>query len=125
MAGSRSESAARLPPAHGEDSLCRRYFVLNQAALEGVEGRARPGGDADLRVKALDMVVRGLGRDIELAGRFLRRVAGCDQSQDLDLARGQSRQPFGRRPARGLPGASEDRLDGVGAEPSFPSSAPE
>ena len=79
--------------------------MLNQAPLEGVEGRARPGGDADLGIKALDMVVGGLGRDIELAGRFLRRMPGRDQAQDLDLARGQARQPLGRRPARGLTGA--------------------
>src|SRR5437867_8416927 len=86
----RLEDAGDLPPAHGEDSLCRGDTLLHQAPLEGVEGRAGPGGDADLRIKALDMVVRGLGRDLELAGRFLRRIAGRDQPQDLDLTRGQS-----------------------------------
>ena len=50
---------------------------------------------------------------------------GRDQPQDLDLARRQSRQPLGRRPARGLTGAGEDRLDGVGAELSFPDGAAE
>src|SRR6266536_1421305 len=59
--GSRSESAVRLPPAHGEDSLCRRHFVLNQAALERVESRAGPGGNSDLRIQALDVVIGGFG----------------------------------------------------------------
>ena len=104
-------------PYAGDDSL------LHQAALEGVEGRAGAGGDADLGIEALDVVVGGLGRDIELAGRFLGRVAGRDQPQDLDLARRQARQPLGRRPARGLPGAGEHRLDRVGAELSFPDRA--
>ena len=97
----------------------RRIFRGEPAPLEGVEGGAGPGGDADLGIEALDMVVGGLGRDLELAGRFLRRMPGCDQSQDLDLARRQSRQPLGRCPAGGLTGAGEDRLDGVGAELSF------
>ena len=104
-------------PYAADDSL------LHQAALEGVEGGAGPGGDADLGIEALDVVVGGLGRDLELAGRFLRRVPGCDQPQDLDLARRQSRQALGRCPAGGLTGAREDRLDRVGAELSFPDGA--
>src|SRR5215470_7917996 len=54
MAGHASQSAVVLPPAHGEDSLGGRIFVLDQPALEGEEGRPGPGGDADLRVQALD-----------------------------------------------------------------------
>ena len=100
-----------------------RIFLLDQAALERIEGGARPGGDADLGIEALDMVVGGLGRDIELAGRFLGGMPGRDQPQDLDLARGQSGQPLGRVAAGGLTGAGEDRLDRVGAELSFPDRA--
>src|SRR5450432_2959448 len=48
---SRWESAVRHPPAHGEDPLGRRHFVLNQPALEGVERCPRPGGDADLGIQ--------------------------------------------------------------------------
>ena len=82
----------------------RRNSLLNQALLEGVEGRARPGGDADLGIEALDVVVGGLGRDLELAGRFLRRMPGRDQPQDLDLARGQPASRSSR-----VPGARVDR----------------
>src|ERR1700683_1269171 len=66
------------------------------------------------------MVVGGLGSDLELAGRLLRRMPGCDQSQDLNLARRQTRQTFGHVSAGGLTGAGEDRLDGIRAELSFP-----
>jgi hypothetical protein len=38
---------------------------------EAVHFGARPRGDADLRIEALDMVVGGLGRDIELAAASL------------------------------------------------------
>ena len=41
------------------------------------------------------MVVGGLGRDLELAGRSLRRVPGGDQAQDFDLARRQSGEALG------------------------------
>ena len=115
--------ARRMPaasrPHMGKIPYAECYFVLDQAALEGVKSRARAGGDADLRIQALDVVVGGLGGDVELAGRFLGRVAGRDQPQDLDLARGQPGQALGRRAARGLPGAGEHRFDGVGAELPF------
>src|SRR4051794_31623952 len=48
------QGACRAGPAHGEDSLCRGYFLLNQPALQRIEGGSRPGGDTDLGVKALD-----------------------------------------------------------------------
>jgi len=76
-----------------------KKFPAAPARVRGVKGRPRPGGDTDLRIQALDMVVRGLGRDIELAGRFLRRIPRCNQPQNLDFAWGQSRQPLGRSAA--------------------------
>src|SRR6266481_1993068 len=80
--GSGREDGRNAPPAHGEDSLCRGNSLLYQPALEGIEGRAGAGADADLGIEALDVVVGGLGRDLELPGRFFRRMSGCDQSQN-------------------------------------------
>ena len=92
------------------------YACADQPLLEGEEGRAGPRGHADLRIEALDVVVGGLWRDIELAGGFLGRISACDQAQHFDLARGQAGEPRARHPARGLAGAGEHGLDGVGAE---------
>ena len=69
--------------------------MLNQALLEGKEGRACAGGHPDLRIEALDVIVGGLRRDIELAGGFLCGIARRDQAQDFDLTRGKAREPRG------------------------------
>jgi hypothetical protein len=84
--GRRLKDAAAAFLAHEEDSLCRREPLLDEAALEGEKGRPRPGGDPDLRIKALDVVVRGLGRNLELARSFLRGVSRGDQPENLDFA---------------------------------------
>src|SRR5258708_10487356 len=97
MAGSPSRAGPHWPapglkdarhtgPAHGVVSLCGRISVLDQTALERIERGGSPRGDADLGVKALDVVVGGLGRDIEPAGGFLGRMPSCDQAQPPDLA---------------------------------------
>src|SRR4051794_20531201 len=64
MARPTTQGARHVRPAHGEDSLCRGDSLLNQPALQRIEGGGRPGGDADLGIKALDMVVGGLRRDL-------------------------------------------------------------
>src|ERR1700704_543487 len=64
----------------------RRYSSLDEPALERVKGSARPRGHADLGVEVLDMVVRGLRSDFELAGRFLCGPSRGDQTQHLDFA---------------------------------------
>ncbi len=70
--------------------------VLDEAALQGVEGGAGPGGDADLGIEVLDVVVGGLGRDVELPGGFLcRRPAAISRS--TSISRGVS--PAGRSAA--------------------------
>ena len=69
------------------------------------------------------MVVGGLGRDFELAGRFLCGPPRGDQPQHLDFARRQSRQPLRDVPAGGLARATENRFDGFGAELSVPDRA--
>src|SRR3954470_25076932 len=84
------EDAGGVPRAHGVDSLCRGDTLPHQPPLKRIKRRTRARGDPDLRIEALDMVVGGLGRDLELAGGFLRGIAGRDQPQDLDLARGQA-----------------------------------
>src|SRR5262245_31466832 len=73
------QDAGKPAPAHGEDSLCCRHTLLHQAALQGEQGGGGPGGDADLGVEILDVVVGGLGGDLELAGGFLGGVSGCNQ----------------------------------------------
>ncbi len=105
------------------DSLRRGGSLLNEAALKRVEGGAGAGRDADLGIKALDVIVRGLGRDLEKAGRLLGRMPGRDQPQDLDLARREPRQTSARIPAGGLAGCGEDGFDRLGAEASSPTAA--
>jgi len=67
------------------------HSLLHQSALKGVEGGAGTGRHADLGIEILDVIVGRFGRDFELAGRFLGGVSGCDQPQDFDLARRQTR----------------------------------
>src|SRR3954471_16061059 len=123
--GSCDEIAAVVLPAHGVDSLCRGHSSLDQAALERIKRGGRPRGHANLGIKALDMVVGGFRRDIELARRLFRRVAARYQAEDFDLARSQSGQALGRIPAGGLAGARKHRLDRFGAELSLPDSTAE
>ena len=99
MTGSHLHDVPDMAPAHGEIPYAAE-ILLHQAALEGVESRGGPGGDADLGIEVLDVVVGGLGRDLEQAGRFLGRMPGRDQPQHLDLARRQARRALGRVPAR-------------------------
>src|SRR4051794_17696832 len=88
----------------------------DETLFEGEKCRPCAGGDTDLRIEALDVVVGGLGGDIELARRFLGGVAGRDQPQNLDFARCQTGEPRGRSPARGLTRGREHGFDGVGAQ---------
>ena len=62
------------------------------------------------------MIVGGLGRDLEQAGRLLGCMPGRDQPQDFDFARRQTRQALCRCTAARLTGAGEHGLDGIGAE---------
>src|SRR5262249_58094919 len=69
--GSCGEIAQTVRPAHGVDSLCRGHSSLDQAALQCVKRRGRPGGHADLGIEALDVIIGRFRRDIEPAGRLL------------------------------------------------------
>lgn len=51
----------------------------------GEEGSSRAGGDTDLVVDVLDVVVYGLLRNDELTGDLLFGVTTCDQTQDFNL----------------------------------------
>ena len=59
--------------------------------FRGEEGSSRAGGDTDLVVDVLDVVVYRLFGDNEKIRNLLFGVTTRDQSQDLDLALAQSR----------------------------------
>lgn len=52
--------------------------------LDRVERGCATGAHADLGVDRLDVMVRGLGRDIQLPSHFLRGKPSGDQAQHLD-----------------------------------------
>lgn len=54
------------------------------------EGGRSPGGDADLAIGALDVVVRRLGRDVESAGHLLGVAASRHEADDFGLAFGET-----------------------------------
>ena len=57
---------------------------------QGEERGAYAGGDADLVVDVLDVVVDGLRRQDEELGHLAVRSALADQAKHLDLAIGQA-----------------------------------
>ena len=61
-----------------------------QIMFGGEEAGSRAGGDTDLVVDVLDVVVYGLLRDDEQTGYLLFGVSACDQSQYFHLALAQS-----------------------------------
>ena len=86
--------------------------MANSVAVERVEA---PG----LGVDALDVGLRGLGRDAQGAGDLPGGCAAGDEGEHLDLARGEPGRagaPFG--PA--LPGGGEHGVDRVGGQPARP-----
>ena len=57
-----------------------------QIMFGGEEAGSRAGGDTDLVVDVLDVVVYGLLRDDEQTGYLLFGVSACNQTQYLDFA---------------------------------------
>src|ERR1041385_6879855 len=66
--------------------LYRAYALRRQTLLHRADGRGRPGRDAQLLEDVLDVVARGLRRDVERGRDLLVREAAREQAQDLDLA---------------------------------------
>jgi len=58
----------------------------------------------------LDVVVGGLGRNVEPSCRFLGGQTGGDETEHLDLARRQPGKRLGRAAARRLTGHGKHRL---------------
>jgi hypothetical protein len=79
---------ARTRSTKNSTAVHRRVLCLPE------EGSPRAGGDPNLIVDVLDVVVDGLHRDDELTGDLLFGVTTRDEPQDYHLALGETGHEF-------------------------------
>ena len=97
------------------------YPRVNEVVLEGPERRRGPAADAGLLVDVLDVVPDGLGRDAEILGDRLVRLAAHEHEEDFQLALGQPGGQLARSLAHAVAGGASTASTASGS--SRPSSA--
>src|SRR4051794_6136928 len=112
-AGSGGDYLRRAGGAHRANALCGADEVL----FERPDRRSGSATDAGLLVHVLDVVADGLGRDAELVGDRLVRIAAHEHEQDLELAFGEVRRPLPGSLPHAVAACVEYRIDCVRVEP--------
>ena len=95
------------------------YAGAHEIVLERPERRRRPAANAGLLIDVLDVMADGLGRDAEVSGDLLVRLAAHEHEQHFQLALGQPCRQLPRSLRHTVAGRRQHRVDDLPVEPTL------